>query len=100
MPPPLFKQCAQIPGQELLERYSAGTYDERMNRVEGGSKLREAAAGGPAAALYLYRDTTAAAVDDKVDFVIPLTPIINLIVQFLGGIEDMRSYGTLYPASP
>lgn len=71
-----------------------------MNRVEGGSKLREAAAGSPATALYLYRDTTAAAVDDKIHLIIPLPPIINLIVQFLCRIEDMRPYGTLYPASP
>ncbi len=68
-----------------------------MKRVEGGCKLLETAAGCTAAALYLYlyRDTMAAAVYDKIYFVIPLPPVINLIVQFLCRIEDMRDASSL-----
>lgn len=66
-----------------------------MKRVEGSCKLLETAAGCTASAFYLHCDTTAAAVYDKIYFVIPLPPVINLIVQFLCRIEDMRDASSL-----
>ena len=83
--------------QKLFDGNTARADNKRVFRVEALDQFRQTCIGCPATAFHLDGNTLAVALNDEIDLLVPLPPIVDAVVGFLGIVQKVYTFSKLTP---